>query len=300
MEVETDKAVMEVEAQADGFLSDVSAGENVPVGNIIAVITAEKQSESAQAPTAAQSAVAVEPPAAAMAEPIAMVQPETAVGPVVDPTGRILASPKARRLAHEQGLDLAQLVQAGMPQPYHVADLEQFRHLPSGMTGSKSQMSAQATLIHITARVQMFGATQFLQRMREEAGISIKPSTLWVRFAAAALRSVAPPSGALVVELVTLGGDKSQLRDPDHTRLSVASADADGAPTSLILQDLTGSAITSMRLADQTLPTIGIGADGDCYFLTFDVPQLTLSDDAAIEFVTAFADRLENPLEYLV
>ena len=40
MEVETDKAVMEVEALADGFLVDVraAAGDNVPVGQVIAVI----------------------------------------------------------------------------------------------------------------------------------------------------------------------------------------------------------------------------------------------------------------------
>ena len=39
-EVETDKATMEVEAQADGFLNGVraQAGEEVPVGNVIAVI----------------------------------------------------------------------------------------------------------------------------------------------------------------------------------------------------------------------------------------------------------------------
>jgi pyruvate/2-oxoglutarate dehydrogenase complex dihydrolipoamide acyltransferase (E2) component len=41
MEVETDKAVMEVEAQADGFLTDVraSAGDTVPVGDVVALIS---------------------------------------------------------------------------------------------------------------------------------------------------------------------------------------------------------------------------------------------------------------------
>ncbi|PXW63906.1 biotin-dependent enzyme, partial [Loktanella sp. PT4BL] len=40
-EVETDKATMEVEAAADGFLTDVAAGEgtDVPVGNVIAKIS---------------------------------------------------------------------------------------------------------------------------------------------------------------------------------------------------------------------------------------------------------------------
>ena len=44
MEVETDKAVMEVEAAADGFLSAVSAGDgdDVPVGSVVAVIVESK------------------------------------------------------------------------------------------------------------------------------------------------------------------------------------------------------------------------------------------------------------------
>jgi hypothetical protein len=45
--------------------------------------------------------------------------------------GRILASPKARRLALEQGLDLNRLAEAGHPQPFHVADLEVLRKMPA-------------------------------------------------------------------------------------------------------------------------------------------------------------------------
>ncbi len=41
MEVETDKATMEVEAAADGYLTDVraAAGDNVPVGDVVAMIS---------------------------------------------------------------------------------------------------------------------------------------------------------------------------------------------------------------------------------------------------------------------
>ncbi|MEP3275046.1 MAG: lipoyl domain-containing protein, partial [Stappiaceae bacterium] len=41
MEVETDKSTMEVEAQAQGYLTNVkaAAGDNVPVGNVIALIS---------------------------------------------------------------------------------------------------------------------------------------------------------------------------------------------------------------------------------------------------------------------
>ena len=59
MEVETDKAVMEVEAQADGFLTDirVAAGEAVPVGDVVALISdSPAGSGAAPAPRPADAA----------------------------------------------------------------------------------------------------------------------------------------------------------------------------------------------------------------------------------------------------
>ena len=55
-EVETDKATMEVEAQAAGVLADVRAraGEDVPVGQVIAVIA--ETPDAATAPTPEQVA----------------------------------------------------------------------------------------------------------------------------------------------------------------------------------------------------------------------------------------------------
>ncbi len=59
MEVETDKAVMEVEALADGYLGSVSAvaGEDVPVGQIVALISDTADTAPVPAPvTATESA----------------------------------------------------------------------------------------------------------------------------------------------------------------------------------------------------------------------------------------------------
>ncbi|PKQ02587.1 MAG: dihydrolipoamide acetyltransferase, partial [Alphaproteobacteria bacterium HGW-Alphaproteobacteria-11] len=57
MEVETDKAVMEVEAQASGWLTDVraAAGDAVPVGAVIARI-AQAKPDAPQAPPGPQAA----------------------------------------------------------------------------------------------------------------------------------------------------------------------------------------------------------------------------------------------------
>src|SRR5437762_7733032 len=90
LEIETDKVTVEIEAPASGVLRDVTAsvGDVVPVGKTIAVIVAASE---ATAP----------PPSAA---PVA--SPSTGASPVK-------ASPLARRLAEQHGVDLTRLQTAG-------------------------------------------------------------------------------------------------------------------------------------------------------------------------------------------
>jgi pyruvate dehydrogenase E2 component (dihydrolipoamide acetyltransferase) len=105
-EVETDKAVMELVARADGQLLQqvVSEGATVPVGDVVAYIGAA--GESVGAPAAAPAAKAPQPPAVSVATP---PPPITAA----DAT-RIKASPLARRIARESGVDL-KLIQGSGP-----------------------------------------------------------------------------------------------------------------------------------------------------------------------------------------
>ena len=88
MEVETDKSVVEVEAPATGLLARVAAspGDDVPVGQVIALIVRpdEAPSPSGEAPRKRRH-----------------------------PAGRKPASPAARRLAVEKGVDLARVTGAG-------------------------------------------------------------------------------------------------------------------------------------------------------------------------------------------
>ena len=100
LEIETDKAVMEIEAPADGVLAGISAqaGSDIPVGQTIAWILAPGE----KPPTGNQSTA---PAARAKTEthitPVAVDASET---PAVQ-SSRI--SPKARRLAKELGVDIA-------------------------------------------------------------------------------------------------------------------------------------------------------------------------------------------------
>jgi len=127
-EVETDKAVMELVARADGQLLKVLApeGTTVPVGNIVAWIGkpgekvdgAGSQTAGAGSQESGAGAAKAAPAAAApKAAPAPVRSPTTATpAPVSVPTDatRVKASPLAKRIAKEAGVDL-KLVQGSGP-----------------------------------------------------------------------------------------------------------------------------------------------------------------------------------------
>ncbi|NER25534.1 MAG: 2-oxo acid dehydrogenase subunit E2 [Symploca sp. SIO1C2] len=116
--VESDKADMDVESFYEGYLAviTVAAGESAPVGSPIALI-AETEAEIE---AAKQQATQVSQPAAATAQSTAAATPEpvAATTTVVEDTpsrrnGRIIVSPRARKLAKELKVDLNTLKGTG-------------------------------------------------------------------------------------------------------------------------------------------------------------------------------------------
>jgi pyruvate dehydrogenase E2 component (dihydrolipoamide acetyltransferase) len=107
MEVETDKVTVEIEAPTDGLLAGLRAAEgaDVPVGEAVAVILApgEALPENGSSPVPEQVPAAAAPVATAAVE-----------APKREARRRP-ASPKARRLAAEQGIDLGALGQGSGP-----------------------------------------------------------------------------------------------------------------------------------------------------------------------------------------
>jgi pyruvate dehydrogenase E2 component (dihydrolipoamide acetyltransferase) len=114
LEVETDKAVVEIEAAGDGILGGVTAqaGAVVPVGQTIAWLLKPGETapaSSAPVQTGRTGAAAMQPAVAAA---------ESAAGPQGDPlaaavAGNIKISPKARRLAKEHGVDITKIKGTG-------------------------------------------------------------------------------------------------------------------------------------------------------------------------------------------
>lgn len=113
--VETDKAEVDVEAPETGLLRRILApvGTDAAIGSVLAIISAEGEEDWADTPVGGDVAVdtaeaAVEPPAAASPAPVS-----TTSGPQSPHGARQPASPAARRVARELGLDLAQVVGTG-------------------------------------------------------------------------------------------------------------------------------------------------------------------------------------------
>ncbi|MFN3259911.1 MAG: pyruvate dehydrogenase complex dihydrolipoamide acetyltransferase [Pikeienuella sp.] len=118
-EIETDKATMEVEAVDEGIVGRivvVEGTEGVKVNAVIAILLEE--GEDAASLASAGGA----PKSEALTEPVAAASPEPAkaesLGNTVpvhasDGVGRVFASPLARRIAREKGLDLAEVKGTG-------------------------------------------------------------------------------------------------------------------------------------------------------------------------------------------
>jgi pyruvate dehydrogenase E2 component (dihydrolipoamide acetyltransferase) len=104
LEIETDKAVVEVEAPGDGILAGITAdvGAVVPVGETIAWLVGPGEKPPAMAVTAAPAARASRSPERASAA-AAVQATEQRVGAAPQ------ISPKARRLAKELGVDISKI-----------------------------------------------------------------------------------------------------------------------------------------------------------------------------------------------
>jgi pyruvate dehydrogenase E2 component (dihydrolipoamide acetyltransferase) len=114
MEVETDKATVEIEAPASGILTNViaSPGDEVPVGNRIAVILAPGEVAT---PAALHQHPLPQGEGTGEGRPVTST-PTPPAEPAASTTsdgGRVLASPAAKRIAREKGIDLAMLHGSG-------------------------------------------------------------------------------------------------------------------------------------------------------------------------------------------
>ena len=254
VEIETDKVDMEVETNANGVLRQilVKEGEVVPVGQLLGVIGAAnedissfvKSSEASPAaaghPSAdthaappskpapqpvAVGAPAIPPPPATArsAQPVAIPAPPPAVTPR-GPGRRVLASPLARRVAKDKGVDISALagsgpggrivredvdraVTVGVPVPadgVHAPPMPRPAYVPGGPEFTDEPLSSMRKIIatrlaqslgpvphfYLTIEVDMRRATELRQSANNlNPELKLTYNDIIVKACAAALRS---------------------------------------------------------------------------------------------------------------
>ncbi|MBT5296395.1 MAG: pyruvate dehydrogenase complex dihydrolipoamide acetyltransferase [Octadecabacter sp.] len=142
-EIETDKATMEFEAVDEGVIGKIliaEGTEGVKVNTAIAIIGEEGEDMSA-APEAAAPVAATAPAEAEVATPAATPAP---AAPAAKDGSRLFATPLARRIAADKGLDLATITGSGPHGRIIKADVENATAQPAAATASAPAASADA------------------------------------------------------------------------------------------------------------------------------------------------------------
>ena len=142
LEVETDKAVVEIEAPSDGVLAGVSAqaGAVISVGRTIAWIVRPGETPPAEARPADSGRRAAE------AGPVALAAGAPCAAPAAGKSGGRI-SPKARRLAQQLGIDLATLRGSGADGEILTSDVE----AALAATGAPAQVEVPGSIWRLMA-----------------------------------------------------------------------------------------------------------------------------------------------------
>ena len=230
VEIETDKATMTYEADSAGRLSIVAQeGDTLPIGEVIARIgaggeapagdgakaEATQEAEASgnggpsEAPPASAPAATAEPPAAAPEpEPAAAAAEPAATAPSPEGNGgRAKASPVARRIAREQGIDLTALQGTGPGGRIVKADVE------AAASGGAAQAAAPAEAAPAPAQAPPAAP----------AAPAAEPQ-------AAPAAAVPPPPPASVAETGTAKGDVS-VQELTRTQQVIARRMAESKAT---------------------------------------------------------------------
>ena len=229
-EIETDKATMEFESFYDGVLLHIGVekGGTAPVNDVLAIIGEKGEDVSAllaEAGSGAQEAPAEETPAAPVvaekpvekaAEPNPAPVAAVAAAPAVQPSSngeRIFASPLAKKMAEEKGINLATVAGSGENNRIVKRDIENYQPaatagqvIYAAPTGTESftdePLSQMRKAIARTLSAPKFSAPHFYLKMEvdmdnaiasrkainEQEGVKISFNDMIIKAVATALR----------------------------------------------------------------------------------------------------------------
>jgi pyruvate dehydrogenase E2 component (dihydrolipoamide acetyltransferase) len=151
-DIETDKATMELESYKNGVLLHQGAqpGSKIAVNDLLAIIgeAGKVDVDAIVAASKGAAATVAQPEAApgAPAQPEATSTQAATPAPAPSGDGRIKASPLAKMLAKEKGIDISQVQGSGDGGRIVKSDIDQFKGAPAAQQASPASSSAASTV----------------------------------------------------------------------------------------------------------------------------------------------------------
>jgi pyruvate dehydrogenase E2 component (dihydrolipoamide acetyltransferase) len=218
-ELDTDKVTQEVEAEASGVLLKIAVAEGeVEVGKTIAFIgNAGESVAEAAAPEAKET------PAPAAEEKETKSAPEPAMEPAAEaepaPTpsnGRIKASPLARRIARERGVDLAQIAGTGPDGRIVAEDVERLEATASAPAPAAAAAPASEVETRPLSNVRKTIARRLTQAWTVPAfQLTVSADMTRANDVVAKQRELHPDVRITVTDLLTKLCAEALMRHPD-------------------------------------------------------------------------------------
>jgi len=244
-EVETDKANMDMEAYDEGTLLRIVAkeGDRVPIGGLIGILgdvnedvsdivkeAAPGKGESKSVPNSAQmpvppSGVAASTPKAVSAEtvaPLSTTQKEV-IHEMRKDNGRLKASPLAKKLAHERGISLEEVIGSGTAGRIVKRDIEGFAQTVTSSGGFMdvplsmmreaiakrlTQSNVEAPHFFLTVEVKMENAIAFREALNKyDEKNKISYNDIIVKACASALKEHPQVNATFLEEKIRMFGD---------------------------------------------------------------------------------------------
>ena len=250
-EIETDKATMEFESFFDGVLLHIGVeqGGAAPVDSLLCILGEKGEDISALLESALEAAPVAEEksapapapapkPAPAPVAPVAAsVTPVVAPAPVSANTGRLKASPLARKLAEERGINVSQIPGSGDAGRIVKRDVEAFNGSNTAAPGVErftevgvSQMRKtiarrlaeskfSAPHFYLTVSIEMDTAMDARKSINDAGEVKISFNDMVVKAAALALKKHPAVNSSWL---------EDRIRYNEHVHIGVAVAVEDG------------------------------------------------------------------------
>ena len=249
-EIETDKATMEFESFFDGVLLHIGVEEGgaAPVDSLLCILGEKGEDISALLESANAEPVSSEAPAPAPAPvsapapaPVVAVAPAAvaAPAPTIPPTnGRLKASPLARKLAEERGINVAQIPGSGESGRIVKRDVEAFngsnamaapgveRFTEVGVSQMRKTIARRlaeskfsAPHFYLTVSIQMDTAMDARKSINSAGEVKISFNDMVVKAAALALKKHPAVNSSWM---------EDRIRYNEHVHIGVAVAVEDG------------------------------------------------------------------------